>query len=97
MLIVEVSPGDVDFDHSRGPSDRLRTAYMRRRWPATFGGLPARYETIAPTVAADLIRFREAAQASSAHRRTPEIAAQLAIGWRWWLSYAVEVGAMTND
>ena len=33
---------------------------------------------------------------SGAHRRTPEIVANLAAGWRWWLTYALDAGAITT-
>jgi hypothetical protein len=93
-LIVEVGPRDVNFARLTRAQRLAGEGVYALAMAGYVRWLAGRYDMIAPTIAADLVRFREAAQASAVHRRTPEITAQLAIGWRWWLSYAVEVGAI---
>jgi hypothetical protein len=44
-----------------------------------------------------LPELRDAAAASTDHRRTPEIAANLAIGWRSFLWFAESAGALSPD
>lgn len=96
-LIVEVEPDAVRWDHlTAAQADAADGRYARAlagyvRW------LAGRYADVPIAVRADVVALRAAAATSGAHRRTPEIVANLATGWRWWLSYAVDVGAIGAD
>jgi hypothetical protein len=98
LLVLELGPGEVDFarltacqrDAAAGLYAAATAGYVR--W------LAARYPDTAGTPAllrAAVARLRAAATAGTAHRRTPALVAELAAGWELWLTFAVEVGAIT--
>lgn len=96
VLNVEVARDSVRFDllaeHQRSAADGLLALAMAGyvRWMA------GRYDQIQKTVRERLIELRGRAHDSQAHRRTPDLIANLAVGWETWLTYAAEVGAITE-
>jgi hypothetical protein len=91
------------------PRDAVRFDRLSEFQQAAADGLPAlatagyirwlaaRRDDLEASVRADVISLRGQADGSPAHRRTPELVANLGCGWRWWLRYAVDVGALTRD
>ena len=83
LLILEVSPDDVDWDVL---SEAQRSGIQGLYAQAMAGylcWLADQYESIQTNFQQNLTRYREKAATSSAHQRTPEIVANLAIGlWR---------------
>jgi hypothetical protein len=56
--------------------------------------LAPRYGSIRDGLRAQTAALRERVHADGLHARTPGIIADLATGWRYWLDYALEVGAI---
>jgi hypothetical protein len=95
LLTLELAPGDLNWSNltacQRDAAAGLYAAalasyvlWLARNYPTVRDGLPA--ETAA---------LRERLQTGGMHARTPGILADLAAGWRCWLDFAQEVGAIT--
>ena len=61
------------------------------RWQA------ARYEEIQTGLKAQISQLREKAYRSGQHRRTPDIVANLAVGFRYFLDFAQDAGAVDQS
>jgi len=91
------------------PKDAVRFDRLAEFQRAAASGLPAvamagyirwlaaRRDGLEAAVHADMIALRDRAHGSPAHRRTPELVANLGCGWQWWLRYAVDAGALTSN
>lgn len=95
-LILEVGPSDLRWPRlaaaQRQAADGVYAAAMAGflRWVA------GQYGTIQAALAAETLRLRELAATSDAHRRTPGIVASLGAGWRLFLDFALESGAISG-
>lgn len=96
LLILEVAPGDVDLEElSRAQQDAaggLLAASMAGyvRW------LAARLDTLREALPARKRRLRdEARRGGWPHDRTPDLLANLALGWEAFLAFAEDAGAIT--
>lgn len=97
LLVLDVAPGDVDLavlsacqtDAAAGLYALALSGFIRR--------LAGRYAEVRSGLRAEITRMRERALVSAAHRRTPEIVANLAIGMNLFLEYAKDVGAISAD
>src|SRR5437762_2907713 len=69
-LIVEISPDVVNFRRLTQAQREAASGLYAHAMAGYIAWLAARHAAIATTIAADLVRFREAAAASAAHRRT---------------------------
>lgn len=94
LLILDVGPGDVDFERlTCAQAAAAAGAYAAAlagflRWAAgQYDGLQARLRELQ-------LQYRAEAQRSVTHRRTGDIAAQLAAGWRIVLDFAAEAGGL---
>jgi hypothetical protein len=96
MLIVEVGPSDVDrplltkaqADAANGVYAWVMAAFLR--W------LSPRYDQVRRDLRSRLIKLRLTSTGSAAHRRTPEIISNLAVGLDYFLEFAREIGAITG-
>jgi hypothetical protein len=97
MLVQELGPGEMDFrlltahqkEASAGVYTRAMAGYVRC--------LASRYGVIKAGMRQELAELRDAAGRSGGHRRTPEIVANLALGLRNLLMFALDVGAVTPE
>ena len=97
VLVIEVpkeGPDALDWtvltscqhDASGGLYAQAMAGYLR--W------LAPRYEGIQAELKTKILQLREQAYQTGQHRRTPDIVANLAIGFSYFLVYAQEVGAV---
>jgi hypothetical protein len=97
MLVLELGPGQLDFgrltacqrEASAGAYARSMAGYVRYR--------ASRYKAISAGMGQELDELRRAAGRSGQHRRTPEIVANLALGLRYLLRFARDVGAVSPE
>jgi len=95
LLILELSKGDIDAtkltlcqkDAAAGLYAQAMGAYVR--W------LAGKHEEFRSTLADRVSELRLKAMRSSAHARTPEIIANLQVGFEFYLEFAHECGAIT--
>lgn len=97
ILILELGPGQLDFDRltvcqkeaAAGLYAQAMAGYVR--WHA------GRYEAVRARMREELNDLRYVVGHSGRHRRTPEITANLAIGWQYLLRFAVKTGAISSE
>ncbi len=97
VLVLEVGPGDVNEELlSRCQADGAAGLYAAAM-AGFIGSIAGRYGAIRAGLRAEVVRLRQQALGSSAHRRTPEIVANLAIGIDQFLTFAEAVGAIEPE
>jgi hypothetical protein len=95
MLVLELGPGHLDFlrltSHQREASSGVYARAMAGfvRW------LAHRYGAITRGMRQELDELRSVAGRSGRHRRTPEIVANLALGLRYLLRFALDAEAVS--
>jgi hypothetical protein len=94
MFVIEMEPTDLNFAAltaaQKSAADGVYAAAMAGylRWLAKdYGERRARMK-------ADLVKLRDEATQDSQHRRTPEIVANLMLGMKTFLDFALESGAI---
>ena len=96
-LVAEISPGDIDWlvlsqcqqEAAAGVYAAVLATYLQ--W------LASRYKEVQVSLANEVQQLRALASTDSEHKRTPDIAANLATGLRHFLAFAREKGAVTQD
>jgi len=96
MLILELGPKDLDFTALTACQSDAAAGVYARTLAAYVQWLASRRDDLDATYRDDLAELRGLAARSELHRRTPEIVANLAIGWRCFLRFAEDVGALTQ-
>jgi hypothetical protein len=97
MLVLEVGPDDVDWglltSCQRDAADGLYAMALAAfiRW------LAPRYEAVRASLRTATAWLRQQAASSGAHRRTPEIVADLAFGLGSFLAFSLEIGAISVE
>ena len=96
MLVLELAPGELDWqrlsDCQGDAADGLYAQAMAGfvRWSAS------RYKELRSGLKEEHALLREAASTSTQHRRTPSIIADLALGLKYFLLFANDVGALSE-
>lgn len=96
-LIVEVGPNDID------PSTltACQADAAAGRYAAALAGyvhwLAPQYASLRTGLRQEVATLRTQAPSGAGHRRTADVVASLALGWRYFLTYARAVGAITTD
>jgi hypothetical protein len=97
LFVLEVDPSMVNWE--RATVCQLDAA--AGRYASVLAGfvrwLAPKYGDTQANLRAQVVELRAAATHNTAHRRTPEIVANLAVGLRTFLGFAEEVGAVTAD
>jgi hypothetical protein len=97
VLVLEVGPGDVNEELlSLCQADAAAGLYAAAM-AGFIGSIAGRYPAIRAGLRAEIVRLRREALGSRAHRRTPEIVANLAIGIDQFLAFAEAVGAIEPE
>jgi len=98
LLIVDVKPRDVD----RGVLSECQRAANEGLFAAAMGAylvwIAARHEQLQEWLRERVAELRSRAQRDSAlvHARLPTTLAELQSGWKIWLRFAIEIGAITS-
>lgn len=97
VLIVEIEKGMIQLPDLTPHQEAAASGRLAEAMAGYVCWLAGRPGDLEASWSADVRALRSAARGSGSHARTPEIVANLATGWRWWLSYAVDVGALTES
>ena len=95
-VIVEVAPGDVDLARLTESQEAGRRGDLAASMSGYVRWLAPQIDSLRDAIPLDLANLRTAARGAGGHARTPEAVANLALGWRLWLRFAGEVGAVTE-
>jgi uncharacterized protein DUF3854/uncharacterized protein DUF927 len=96
MLVLELERSDVDWDALTRCQRAAAEGALARSMSGFLRWLAPRYEDVRGGLAAQLPALREAASRSGAHRRTPELVANLSVGFGLFLVFARSVGALVD-
>jgi hypothetical protein len=94
LLVVEVGPGDVDWTRLGDLKKQAAQGTLAAAMAGYLRWLAADREGDAERVQARFEALREVAVSANAHRRTPDIVANLAVGFERFLQFAAHVGAI---
>jgi hypothetical protein len=97
MLVLELAPGDVDWEALTACQKAAADGALARALSAFLCFVAARYGEIRHAMATQLPELREAAARSGAHRRTPELVANLAAGFGLFVVFAHSAGSLSED
>jgi hypothetical protein len=99
LLILEVSPGIVDLQVLTHLQHFARDGLLAQAMAAYLQWLAPNLDDLKKTLPAEFQNLRNTAREDlpGVHDRTPDIVASLYQGWVNFLSFAQEVGAITNE
>jgi hypothetical protein len=96
LFVLEFSPGDID----RGRLAPYQADAGAGKYALALAGfirwLAPQYEAIRTRLKGEMVELRAKLQAGDQHARTPGIVADLALGFKYFLAFALEVGALTK-
>lgn len=95
MLVLELSPGSLDWERLSGAQKDAARGLYAQAMAGFVKWLAARYDAVQAGLKDETSELRQQACQSAAHRRTPDIVANLAVGLRYYLAFAQEAGALT--
>jgi hypothetical protein len=96
VLVVNVDSGDLDWQRLTESQRDGAAGRYARAMAAYLGWLAARYGEVQASLRREIEEEREGLRREGQHPRTPEIVANLRVGLRYFLRFAVEVGAITE-
>jgi hypothetical protein len=94
MMIVEIGKGDIDLAKLTQCQRDARAGLYAAAMSGFVRFVAGRYADARAGLKDEIERLRGQAVGATAHCRTPEIVANLAIGLKWFMAYAVDAGAM---
>jgi Domain of unknown function (DUF927) len=97
LVILEVSPGDVDWTHLTACQQVAASDLYAQAMAAYLQWLASRYTQLQDHLARDVAELRAQAYQRGQHQRSVTNVVNLAVGIRYWLDFAQDVGAITSD
>ncbi len=100
MLILELDIHDLNWDALRELQIEARQGMYAQAMAGYIHWLSQKYATIQSQITKEISDLRDRIykeNLSKNHRRTPTILAQLIIGWQYFLHFANEAGALTEE
>lgn len=103
VCIVEVAaphadcPGDVHVNRLTQAQEQAAQGLFAQAMAGYVRWLAPQMEALKATLPERRRKLREQAYREGLHRRIPDEAAALALGWETFLRFALEVGAITQD
>lgn len=96
IIILEISNGDIAANRLTRCQKDARSGLYTAALAGFVRSLAGRYEQVSQRLRADVEALRQEASGGDAHCRTPEIVANLAVGLRYWITFAQEAGVVTE-
>jgi hypothetical protein len=97
LLVLEVSKGDVDIARLTAAQAAAGGELYAAALAAFVRWLAPKYQDTRAGLQARIAALRTQVLQSAAHARTPEIVANLLVGFQTFIAFAREVGAVTGD
>jgi hypothetical protein len=97
LLINEIAAGDIDRQRLTECQADARQGLYAEALAGFIRWLAPRYESIRNGLRAEIGQLRESATGAGQHARTPGIVADLAVGLKYLLAFAVEAGAISQE
>jgi hypothetical protein len=96
ILIIEMSRTDIDLERLTACQKDAAAGLYAQSLSGFVSWLAPFYGDVRERLLAERNELANAASRTAAHRRTPRIIADLALGLRYFLNYAVALGAITD-
>jgi hypothetical protein len=96
ILILELGPGQLNFEWLTVCQKQADVGLYASAMAGYLRWLAQRYEIVKARMREQLNDLRDAAGRSGRHKRTPEITANLALGWKCLLRFALDAEAVTS-
>lgn len=96
ILVDEIAPGDVSVERLSAAQQDAEQGLFAASMAGFIQWLAPRYESIQERKPEMLRQIRAEMHAESVHARTPGILAELLIGIRYFLQFAIEVGVLSQ-
>jgi hypothetical protein len=96
LVVVEVEPGDVDPGRLTACQRSAAAGVFAAATAGYVRWLAGRYGDLGAALAGELTALRDEARSGQGHARTPEAIANLGIGWRSFLRFAADCGALSR-
>jgi hypothetical protein len=97
MLVLELGPSDLDWSRLTGCQHDAAAGLYAQVLSAFVCWMAGRYDAMLKSLPGDVVELRARATLSGQHRRVPEIVADLMVGLRYFLTFAVSAGAITAE
>ncbi len=97
LLVLELSPGELSWEKLTTCQREAERDIYASAVSGIVRWLAPRYGGTKGGLGEERAALREAAAATAQHRRTPGIVADLALGLRYFLIFAYEIGALTAE
>jgi hypothetical protein len=97
MLACELGPDDLRWAALTASQKDAAEGRLAQALSGFVCWIAPQRESLQAELRAWLPELRETAAGSATHRRTPEIVANLAAGWSYFLTYAMSAGAITDQ
>ncbi len=95
MLVLELQRSDVDWDRLSACQQHAAAGWYAEAMAAYIRWLSPRFETIRSHLPQDIQTIRQTVTAP--HRRTADVIADVAVGWKYFLEFASSIGAIDGD
>lgn len=95
-LILEISRGDIEPKVLTPCQEDARAGLYAAAMAGFIRFLAGRYEEVRRGLRAEMETLRQQATSGDSHCRTPEIVANLALGLRYFIAFAQNVGVLTE-
>ena len=96
MMVLEMSEGDLKWGALTQAQADARNGVYAQSMAGFLKWLAPQYDELQTQLRDELAQLRQEASQGGEHRRTPEIVANLAVGLRYFLRFAVDECAVTE-
>jgi hypothetical protein len=97
LLVVELSPNMLQWEKISACQRDAERGLYASAMAGFVQWLAAQRDRVMLNVTAELSKLREDATSSGRHKRIPEIVANLALGLRYFLAFAQQIGVLDGD
>lgn len=94
LMTIDVSPRDVSAERLTACQRDARDGLYAQAMAGYLRWLAPQYGDVRGRLNAEMVELRDGMTIGGCHARTPGIVAELALGWRYLLRFAVEAGAI---
>jgi len=97
ILVLEVGPNDLDWPRLSQCQEEAAAGRYAQAMAGFIQWLASEYGAVRGRLKGEVAAIRERATQAGAHRRTPDIVANLMLGFRYYLAFAHEIGAINTQ
>ena len=97
VLILEIEEGDLNWDKLLACQAEAAEGLYAQAMAGYTQWLAPQMDTLKHEIKSQMTELRRRATTSNQHKRTPEMVAELYLGFEFFLKYALTIGAITRE